>query len=45
MGHKESIEDTAAVLGRMFDAIEYRGSGQENVEELARTPASRSTTG
>src|SRR3954451_16845791 len=36
MGHKESIEDTAQVLGRMFDAIEYRGSGQENVEELAR---------
>ena len=35
MGHKESIEDTAQVLGRMFDAIEYRGSGQENVEELA----------
>jgi ornithine carbamoyltransferase len=36
MGHKESIADTAAVLGRMFDAIEYRGSAQENVEELAR---------
>jgi ornithine carbamoyltransferase len=36
MGHKESIADTAAVLGRMFDAIEYRGSGQENVEELSR---------
>jgi ornithine carbamoyltransferase len=36
MGHKESIADTASVLGRMFDAIEYRGSGQENVEELAR---------
>jgi len=36
MGHKESIADTALVLGRMFDAIEYRGSGQENVEELAR---------
>ena len=35
MGHKESIEDTAQVLGRMFDAIEYRGSGQENVEQLA----------
>ena len=35
MGHKESIADTAQVLGRMFDAIEYRGSGQENVEELA----------
>ncbi len=36
MGHKESIADTGAVLGRMFDGIEYRGSGQENVEELAR---------
>jgi ornithine carbamoyltransferase len=36
MGHKESIQDTARVLGRMFDAIEYRGSGQDNVEELAR---------
>lgn len=36
MGHKESTADTAQVLGRMFDAIEYRGSGQENVEELAR---------
>jgi ornithine carbamoyltransferase len=35
MGHKESIADTARVLGRMFDAIEYRGAGQENVEELA----------
>ena len=36
MGHKESIADTAQVLGRMFDAIEYRGSGHENVEELSR---------
>ena len=36
MGHKESIADTAAVLGRMFDAIEYRGSAQENIEELDR---------
>ncbi len=36
LGHKESIADTAQVLGRMFDAIEYRGSGQENVEALAR---------
>jgi len=36
LGHKESIADTAQVLGRMFDGIEYRGSGQENVEELAR---------
>ncbi len=36
MGHKESIADTGRVLGRMYDAIEYRGSGQENVEALAR---------
>jgi ornithine carbamoyltransferase len=36
LGHKESIADTAQVLGRMFDAIEYRGSGQVNVETLAR---------
>jgi ornithine carbamoyltransferase len=36
IGHKESIEDTARVLGRMYDAIEYRGFGQAVVEELAR---------
>jgi ornithine carbamoyltransferase len=36
MGHKESAKDTARVLGRMFDAIEYRGSGQEIVEQLAK---------
>lgn len=35
MGHKESIRDTARVLGRMYDAIEYRGFGQKIVEELA----------
>jgi len=35
MGKKESIEDTARVLGRMFDGIEYRGFGQEIVEALA----------
>jgi len=35
MGHKESIKDTARVLGAMFDAIEYRGSAQANVEALA----------
>ncbi len=35
MGKKESIPDTARVLGRMFDAIEYRGFGQEIVEQLA----------
>jgi ornithine carbamoyltransferase len=36
MGHKESTADTAQVLGRMFDGIEYRGSAQGSVEELAR---------
>ena len=35
MGKKESIADTARVLGRMFDGIEYRGFGQEKVEALA----------
>ncbi|MFJ8358375.1 ornithine carbamoyltransferase [Streptomyces sp. NPDC093984] len=35
IGHKESVKDTARVLGRMFDAIEYRGHGQGIVEELA----------
>ena len=36
LGHKESIKDTARVLGRMFDAIAYRGSAQEDIEILAR---------
>jgi ornithine carbamoyltransferase len=35
MGAKESVKDTARVLGRMYDAIEYRGFGQEVAEELA----------
>lgn len=35
IGHKESVRDTARVLGRMFDGIEYRGHGQAIVEELA----------
>ena len=35
MGTKESMKDTARVLGRMYDAIEYRGFGQDIVEELA----------
>ncbi|MFD6415531.1 ornithine carbamoyltransferase [Streptomyces sp. NPDC060194] len=35
IGHKESAKDTARVLGRMFDAIEYRGDAQETVETLA----------
>src|SRR5947207_1945901 len=36
LGHKESVEDTARVLGRFYDAIEYRGFAQEHVETLAR---------
>ena len=36
MGKKESIEDTAKVLGRMYDGIEYRGFDQELVEQLSR---------
>ena len=36
MGKKESIADTARVLGRMYDGIEYRGYGQQIVEELAK---------
>lgn len=35
IGNKESMKDTARVLGRMYDGIEYRGFGQEKVEELA----------
>ena len=36
IGKKESIADTAQVLGRMYEGIEYRGYGQEIVEELAK---------
>ncbi|MEU3314370.1 ornithine carbamoyltransferase [Streptomyces sp. NPDC006687] len=35
IGHKETVRDTARVLGRMFDGIEYRGDSQRSVEELA----------
>ena len=35
LGHKESVADTARVLGRMYDAIEFRGNSQTDVEELA----------
>ncbi len=35
IGHKETMKDTARVLGRMYDGIEYRGFGQDIVEELA----------
>ncbi|MDC9463942.1 ornithine carbamoyltransferase subunit F, partial [Clostridioides difficile] len=36
IGHKESVKDTARVLGGMFDGIEYRGFSQRNVEILAK---------
>ena len=36
IGHKESVADTARVLGRMYDGIQYRGFGQDRVETLAR---------
>ncbi|HEY6410524.1 MAG TPA: ornithine carbamoyltransferase, partial [Ktedonobacteraceae bacterium] len=36
IGHKESMKDTARVLGRMYDAIEYRGFSQEDVDILAQ---------
>lgn len=36
IGHKESVKDTARVLGRMYDGIEYRGYGQAIVEEIAK---------
>jgi ornithine carbamoyltransferase len=35
LGHKESVADTAQVLGRLYDAIEYRGSAHSDIEELA----------
>src|SRR6476646_7500470 len=36
MGHKETVKDTARVLGRMYDAIEYRGFGETIADELAQ---------
>ena len=36
LGHKESVEDTARVLGRMFDGIEFRGFKHSTVEDLAK---------
>jgi len=36
IGHKESVKDTARILGRMYDGIEYRGHGQQIVEDLAK---------
>ena len=45
MGHKETVKDTARVLGRMYDAIEYRGFGEAIADELARVGRrARSTT-
>lgn len=44
IGHKESMKDTARVLGRMYDGIEYRGFGQHIVEELGNTRAFPSGT-
>ena len=41
IGHKESMKDTARVLGRMYNGIEYRGFGQDLVEILASTGASQ----
>ena len=41
IGKKESIKDTARVLGRMFDGIEYRGFAQETVEILPNIPVFR----
>src|SRR4051812_3092192 len=45
IGHKESMKDTARVLGRTYDGIEYRGFSQETVEELGRYAACRCGTG
>ena len=45
MGKKETIQDTARVLGRMYDGIEYRGFGQESSRSSPGTPASRCGTG
>ena len=44
LGHKESIADTARVLGRMYNAIEFRGNEQSDVETRPSTPGCRSTT-
>src|SRR3974377_1140 len=45
IGHKESIRDTARVLGRMYDAIEYRGFGQDVVEVMAEHAGGPVNTG
>ena len=45
IGHKETVKDTARVLGRMYDAIEYRGSGSQSRMSSPAGRACRSTTG
>ena len=45
LGHKESIADTAPVLGRMYDAIEFRGNLRPRSRRWPSTPGCRSTTG
>ena len=45
MGHKETVKDTARVLGRMYDAIEYRGFGETVAKSSPAGPACPSTTG
>ena len=44
LGTKEAMKDTARVLGRMYDGIEYRGFGQEKVEVLAEYAWNRNIT-
>ena len=44
IGHKESMKDTARVLGRVYDGIEYRGFAQATVENWRSTPACQSGT-
>ena len=44
IGHKESMKDTARVLGRLYDGIQYRGYGRALVETRRNTPACRCGT-
>jgi ornithine carbamoyltransferase len=45
LGKKETVKDTARVLGRMYDGIEFRGFSQQDVETWPRSPEFRSGTG
>lgn len=45
IGHKESVRDTARVLGRMYDGIEYRGTASRRWRSWPRSPGCRCTTG